>query len=325
VSARRVSIITVTFNSSDLVVDALRSAVRAAEAAGFEPEVVVVDNASADGSADIMAEALPTARIIRNATNVGFGVANNEAFEVATGDMWLLLNPDARLDPGAIGTLGLFLTEHPAAAAAAPSIRGPGQVESAGMLPGIRSFIGHYLFVNRLIPAGRGGPWRGFALPRRPGFEPRRVEWASAAALALRPAAVAAVGGFDRHIFLYGEDIDLCQRLGAAGWQVWLVPAAGAEHTIGGSHAGVSTRWIDGLHAYLAARRNGFVVRLADLLLAIGLAGRALASRRDTAEAQLHGRRLAAAARRALRLAISGVRGDDVSEAPDPLRPGSTH
>ncbi|MDQ3871546.1 MAG: glycosyltransferase, partial [Chloroflexota bacterium] len=269
-------------------------------------ELIVVDNASSDGSANLVADLHPAARVVRNPVNEGFGAANNRAFELASGSVWLLLNPDAVLEADALGHLLSFLASHPRAGAAAPAIASPGHgaAESCGMAPGLRSAIGHFLFVNRLLPDDRGGAWRGFQLHRRKDLRPRRVDWASAAALALRPAAVRAVGGFDPSFFLYGEDVDLGERLGRAGWDVWLVPSARAHHLIAASQGGISTRWLDGIHAVYARRANRAGTVAFALVIALGLSLRAaMASLPRAGASRLHADRMRAASFRALRLA----------------------
>jgi GT2 family glycosyltransferase len=176
------------------------------------------------------------------------------------------------------------------------------------MLPGTASAIGHFLFLNRLLPGDRGGAWRGFQLTRRPGLGPRRVEWASAAALLLRPGAIRQVGGFDPTIFMYGEDVELGERLARAGWQMWLVPGAHAWHTIASSQSGVSTRWIDSLHDAMARRSGRFRLTVFDFVLGVSLLTRAAATRGRRPEACLHRRRMKASGDRALRLARTAAR-----------------
>lgn len=306
------SIITVTFDSATLVGAALSSASEAAASAGLSYEVIVVDNASTDGSVAAAQAAVRALRVIRNEVNVGFGRANNQAFEVARGDTWLLLNPDATLRPDALGHLREALARRPGAAAVAPSIRGPGTdrgAESAGMQPGIRSAIGHFLFANRLLPVDRGGPWRGFQVRATSDLKPRQVEWASAAALLVRPSAIRAVGGFDPDIFMYGEDVELCRRLVEAGWTVWLAPAAVATHAIAGSQGGVTARWVDGLHRLHARRAGRASVVALDLIVAAGLAVRTVAGPIAGRGDRLHRRRMTVASRRAARLAIRSLVG----------------
>ena len=221
----------------------------------------------------------------------------------AAGDAWLLLNPDARLAPDALEPLLRVLEAAPDAAMAAPGIDGPGSAESAGMLPGIRSGLGHFLFLNRIPLLGGRGAWRGFQLPRQAGG-PVTVEWASAAAVLVRPSAVREIGGFDPRYFLYGEDTDLGARLGAAGHRAWLVPHARASHAIAASSPTVSTRWLDGLDDWLRASGAGRPRRAAFQLIAMaGLAIRAVAGRSRDRDAR-HVRRQAVGARRAGSLAV---------------------
>jgi GT2 family glycosyltransferase len=310
-----VAIVTVTYNSGGDAIGALRSAAASAVEAGLTAQLVAVDNASLDGSADMVEADVAEARVVRRATNDGFGVANNEAFALVSADAFMLLNPDARLDARALGRLAEVLSFDPRAGFAAPSIRGPGSVESAGMHPSIRSLLAHYAGLNRLIPGGGRGPWRGFSLPARSTPEPVPVDWASGAAILIRADAVRRTGGFDPTIFLYGEDIDFCKRIRAEGYGGWLVPGAVATHAIGGSSdESVSTRWIDGLHR-VYAKDGGPMLRARltafDLVLAAGLGVRAIAagvaSRVRPGDGRValaaHRARLAKGAARALRLA----------------------
>lgn len=243
----RVTAIIVTWRSRDDIEGVLASLGAAFEAPGIDGSIVVVDNASTDDTVAWLRAHRPDVQLIESATNEGFGRACNRAFEVADGAVWLLVNPDARLLPDTIVELVDAMRREPRAGAIAPTLAAAGEAESAGMLPSVRSGLGHFLFLNRVLPDDRGGSWRGVQLRRQ---RPRRlvaVEWASAAVLALRPASVRAVDGFDETMFLYGEDIDLCARLGAAGWSTLLAMDAAASHAIGASSDARSSRWLDGL------------------------------------------------------------------------------
>jgi GT2 family glycosyltransferase len=266
-----------------------------------------------------VAVAVPEATIIRNPANVGFGSANNQAFAVATGRWWLLLNPDATIGVDTVAKLTGAMGADGRLGVAGPSVGGAGTggAESAGMLPGIRSLAGHFLLLNRLLPPGRGGAWRGFQV--RPGVGPgtQEVEWISAAAALVRPDAVRSVGGFDPSIFMYGEDLDLCARLRGAGWRVGLVAGADASHSIGGSQGPTSTAWLDGVHTFLVRRGAARWRRAAAfLIIALGLGVRAMAAQagpRDEAGIA-HRRRMRAGASRALAIALRG----ESSAAPAP-------
>jgi len=298
-SRRRISLIVVTYNSAPLVTTAIDSAVESAVAADLELEIIVVDNASSDGTGDLVERQYPDARVLRNAANVGFAAANNQAFRQASGDVWLLLNPDATVERSALRHLVGFLDARGRAAAAAPTVedgRGGG-AESAGMTPGLRSLASHFLMINRLLVGDRGGAWRGFQLARRPRLGPRSVDWVGGMALLSRAEAIRSVGGFDERFFLYGEDVDLGARLRDRGWELWLVPAARATHLIAGSQGRVSTRWVDGLRAVYARRSSRARTLVLDLIVALGLGLRAGAATVQPDE--WHRRRMRAAARHA--------------------------
>jgi GT2 family glycosyltransferase len=124
----------------------------------------------------------------------------------------------------------------------------------------------------------------------------------------MRPAAIRQVGGFDSSIFMYGEDVELGERLARAGWQMWLVPAAHAWHKIASSQSGVSTRWIDSLHWDMARRSGRARLIFFDLVLGVSLLARAAATTGRRPEARLHRRRMKASGGRAVRLALTAAR-----------------
>jgi len=296
------SIISVTFNSRDHILAALQSASSAAAELGLSHEMLVVDNASRDGTAEMVEHEVPTATVLRSSRNVGFGAANNLAFARAAGAHWLLLNPDARITAACLSRLLVTLASREDVAAVAPSTGlGSMGIEDGGMLPGLRSIAGHFLFINRLLPNDHGGGWRGLFLQRR-GTRTRDLEWIGAAVMLARPRPIRGIGGFDPSIFLYGEDIDLGSRLRRAGWRVLLDPSARATHAIAASQGGVSAGWVDGTLIVYGRAASRWRQRLAAAMMAIGLGIRvAVGGRRD----QLHRRRMQIAARRALKWCIS--------------------
>jgi GT2 family glycosyltransferase len=308
-----ISVVMVTYQCASVLRESLGAIVESATAIGAGLDLIIVDNASTDGSVDVAVGVVPAARVIRNRENVGFGRACNQAFAVAVGEYWLLANPDARLEPTALARLVAFARAHPGAGAVAPSLVGAGleRAESAGMIPGLRSALGHFLFLNRLLPDDRGGPWRGVQIRRRASVGPRPVDWASAGLLLVQPAAVRAIGGFDPRYFLYGEDVDLGRRLTLAGWRTWLLPDASVHHAIGGSQGGVSTLWVVGLHDEFGARATRAALVAFDLIVALGLGIRAVVAVTPIARGSRgpHARRMWAAARRALGLAVRTAMG----------------
>jgi rhamnosyltransferase len=274
-SSRCVSIIIVTYQSEAHVASACESAFAAATHAGLEVELLVVDNASSDHSVEIVRQLFPTAIVIENSDNRGYGAACNQALDRATGDYWLLLNPDAVLAQDSLERLHAFLAAHPEAAAVGGRTLGgsQGRIESAGMAPSLRSIAGHFLLLNRVL---RRGPWSGYFVQRGAMSIPIRVDWASAAVLLVRPSAIKAIGGFDATIFLYGEDVDLGIRFNRAGWQVWLDPSATAKHLGGGSQPAGSARWVDGTLEVVRRQSGRGAAWIAAAMITAGLAARSV-------------------------------------------------
>lgn len=302
-----------TFNSRNVIAAAIESAQRAAAIAEVDLDVVIVDNASADGSADLVEELFPTASVIRNGDNRGFGAATNQGLLTTDAEWGLLLNPDASLADDALRLMFSFVASTPRVGAVAPAVSGAGteRAESAGMQPGLRAAAGHFLLLNRLIPGDRGGPWRGFQLHRLPGIQPRPVEWASASALLVRSVAAREIGGFDPTMFLYAEDVDLGRRMMDRGWEIWLVPAARASHSVAGSQGGVTPLWFQSLHVYYARQAGALKLVAFDLIAAVGLGFRGLAAfaQRTSPDSDLHRSRMLVTSRAAFGLAIRTIRG----------------
>ena len=166
---RTVTLVTVIYGEDDLIGGCIASVQAAAEHAGSDLEVVLIDNRPGDGTARAALEIAPGAIVIENDENIGFARACNKGFEIASGDWWLLLNPDATLDESALTRMLEFTSDRGKVAAVAPNLAMPGRGKTVagGMLPGVRSAIGHFWLWNRLLPGDRGGPWRGFNLHRR--------------------------------------------------------------------------------------------------------------------------------------------------------------
>jgi GT2 family glycosyltransferase len=187
-------------------------------------ELIVVDNGSIDGSADLVRRDFPRATVIANQDNVGFGRACNQALAVAGTPLVLLINSDATLRPGALASLEGVLLARPGLAVVGPRILGPaGPEPSFGPPPGLLADLRHRSLV------------RGATVPAPdPGQDPA---WVSAACLLGRREALLSVGGFDESFFLYYEDVDLCLRLRQAGFGVAFDPGALVEHRRGTSAA----------------------------------------------------------------------------------------
>ena len=263
--------------------------------------VIVIDNASPDGSADVARHHPSHPQVLVSARNLGFGGACNLAVEASSADLLFFVNPDARLARGATAGLIAAIESDPAVAAAGPGISDPAgnlRAASAGFEPSLRSALGHFLLLARVPGIGRFFP--PLQLPF--GSPAQRVDWVGGAALMVRRDAFRSVGGFDATMFLYMEDVDLCRRLRMTGRTIRYEPGVAVEHDLGGSQGTEQAeRWFAAFHRYLARQRGATYARAASAIAAVGLGLRAvlLAPRRPA-----HGRRLARAARTAAGLAV---------------------
>jgi GT2 family glycosyltransferase len=178
-------------------------------------QVVVLDNASDDGSVDAIRTAHPDVEVMAQDVRRGFG-ANQNAIIRATGSRHVLaLNNDTLVAPGALDTLVDYLDQHPGVGAVGPRVTGPGGEPqlSAWTFPTVWNAAVHVVAGNR-----------------RSGSAPAEVGYLSGCALMLRRSVLTCVGGFDEDYFMYAEEKDLCRRIHNAGYAVHLVPGASVVH-----------------------------------------------------------------------------------------------
>ena len=197
-------------------------------------EIVVVDNASTDGSVEMVAQRFPDVRIVRNATNRGFAAAANQGVRETTAGYVLLINPDATASPGALEALASRLDAEPNAAAVGALVRNPdGSVQpTKRAFPSLAAAAMHAL----IGPLWSNNPGtRAYVLADAAFGAPRRVDWVSCTATVLRRSVFEAVGGFDESFFFFVEDVDLCRRLTRAGYEIWFEPEAEVVHIWGGA------------------------------------------------------------------------------------------
>lgn len=201
----------------------------------LQSEVVVVDNASADGSPEMVEERFPAAKLLRSPDNMGFARGYNLAAASAVGRHLFLLNPDTLTRPGALRALVGFLDSHPRAGAVGPRL-----LNSDGSLQySCRRFPRPMAAVFRNTPLGRLFPrnrcTREYLMTDYDHTQESEVDWVSGAAMCIRREAWEQVGGLDEGFFMYAEDMDWCWRAREAGWGVWYVPGAEIVHRIGRS------------------------------------------------------------------------------------------
>jgi GT2 family glycosyltransferase len=235
------TIVTVSYNTRDLLADCLQSVSTALERSGLAGDVWVVDNASADGSADMVRQRFPAVHLIAHDENLGFAAGNNLALQaMGFGDQVtprhvLFLNPDTRVTHDAFGVMVRFLDTTPSAGAAgAQLVHGDGRFQhSAFHFPGLAQiFLDFFPVHHRLADSPVNGRY-----PRRlyEADEPFPVDHPLGAALLVRGETLARVGSFDERFFMYCEEIDLCRRIKTAGWEIYCVPRAKIVHLVGQS------------------------------------------------------------------------------------------
>jgi GT2 family glycosyltransferase len=198
-------------------------------------DVVVVDNGSPDGSAEMVRARFPWVRLIALAENRGFSAAVNLAAAAATGDALLLLNPDTAVTPGTRSGMARSLREHaPAGVIGVRQVDAEGTWQlSVGLQPGVATEALRCLVQRRLDSGDR----RLAARLDRWLAAPRPIAWVTGATLLVRRDAFDAVGGFDEGFFLYFEDIDFCLRVRESGRGVLYDPSVTVLH-----HRGASAR-----------------------------------------------------------------------------------
>jgi GT2 family glycosyltransferase len=194
------------------------------------PHVLVVDNASSDGTPEMLEEEFPEVKLLANEHNPGYGAAANQAVQACQAPFLLLLNSDTRLQPGAGQKLSAYMEENPNAAIVGPRLlNADGSLQiSTFPFPTPLATLVRETAAGRLLGAT---PWlKERYLPAWSHNRPRRVPWVLGAALALRRSACQAVGGFDDSFFMYYEEIDLCYRTQQAGWEVHFAPVTEVVH-----------------------------------------------------------------------------------------------
>lgn len=226
----RMAVTVINHNTCDHLYHCLRSL-----AMQDGTEIIVVDNASSDGSVQMVRRNFPWVRLMVNADNPGYGAAANQALGSTSADYVLLLNSDTCLWPGALAALQQYLDCHPAVAVAGPRLLNPdGSLQpSCYPFPGLASLFFQESGLEPLL--ARLPIWRERNLRAWSHDRPRAVPWVLGAALAIRRAPFQAIGGFEEDFYMYLEETDLCYRLWRRGWEVHFTPGATVEHSGGAS------------------------------------------------------------------------------------------
>ncbi len=198
-------------------------------------EVWVVDNASADGSAAMVAAEFPAVHLRANADNLGFSKANNQAIAETNSRYVFLLNSDAKIHPGALDALVADGESHPGAAILGPKVLNPdGSVQySCRRFPSLGAGFFRNTYLGRLFPNNSFA--RDYLMTNFDHASEMPVDWVSGCAMLIRRSAIEKIGTLDERFYMYCEDVDICQRAWDAGLEVVYVPDAVVTHAIGRS------------------------------------------------------------------------------------------
>jgi len=243
------AVVVVNHNAGAYLERCLRSVLGAA--AGIELDVVVVDNASTDGSARVAVGAHPQARLVETGENRGFAAGVNVGIRETDAPFVFVLNPDAEIWEGTLDGFVKVAREHPRAGAIGPLVRNSdGTVYATGrIVPTIGTALGH-AFLGPFLPDNRFS--RRYRLADWDRRTEREVDWVSGSAFLLRREALDEVGLLDEGFFLYAEEVDLFTRLRRAGWSILYTPELEVIHE-GGVSTGRSRR-MHLLHSRSVAR-----------------------------------------------------------------------
>ncbi len=270
------SVVVVNWNTAGLLRECLASVLP--RLGSLAAEVIVVDNASADGSADMVAKDFPGVSLVRAGENLGFARANNLALDRARGRFIFLLNPDARLEEDILPGMMSYMEAHPGVGMAGGRLILPGgrrQVGDAGHEPSPSTAFCWAFFLSRLCP----GRCRGLFLSHGGGGRPVDVDWVSGAALMVRREALADAGPMPEDFFLYAEDIAWGVRFRRKGWKVSHLPGAPVRHLLAGSTStggAPSGSWVDSLRRYVRREKPGLPYALFVAWMAAGFLLRAI-------------------------------------------------
>jgi N-acetylglucosaminyl-diphospho-decaprenol L-rhamnosyltransferase len=234
------SIIVVSYNTSDLLLRCLDSVAASLDATpALRAETIVVDNASADGSVESEAQHCPWARVMPRNTNSGFAAASNEGIAASTGRIVLLLNPDTEVLGSALAEIVDCFDRHPDAGIVGGHLLNPdgSEQESCFRFPGLAQQFLDFFPINHRVTASR---LNGRYSVREADRE-HQVDHPLGACFAISREVIDAIGPLDAAFFMYCEEVDWALRTRKAGWEAWYAPRAHVIH-----HGGAAARQVRG-------------------------------------------------------------------------------
>jgi GT2 family glycosyltransferase len=236
----QVSIIIVSWKVKELVRQCLQSIFK--QTTGVDFEVILVDNASGDGTVEMVAKEFPQVNLIASNVNLGFAAGNNLGIEQVSGEVIYLLNPDTELADNALADLLAYMNQNPSAGVVGTRLLNPdgSQQQSVRRFPGLGLALLWVLKVQHLLP--NLPVFRNYLAADFDYDIAQTCDQVMGASMAIRRRVLEAVGRLDERYFIWFEEVDYCRMATAAGFQVWYTPAATVVH-----HGGESFRQVAGL------------------------------------------------------------------------------
>jgi len=238
VKAHDLSVIIVSWNVKDLLRLCLNSVLESLSSGKghrLSPQLIVVDNASSDGSVGMLREQFPQIHLIANEENLGFTRGNNQGIAFSDGRYILLLNPDTEVVGDALGDMVAYMEAHHQVGALGPQLLDPdGQVQSSRRrFPNLSTAYVESTFLQQWGP--KSDILKRYYVLDGSDDETQAVDWVVGACLLMRRKALEEVGLLDERFFMYSEELDWCYRAKRSGWEVVYLPTAQVIHYVGKS------------------------------------------------------------------------------------------
>jgi len=217
------SIIIVSYNVCQFLLNCIQSILDTAGSIDYE--IIVIDNASTDGSAEAVRETFPNVQVMANEANLGYARANNQGYLISKSNFLLLLNPDTVVKPGAIKSVLEFMKDTPDAGIAACRLlnRDSSLQKSIKPFPSIKEHLLKALFIDKLL-------YRQYWKETYYKPEPLEIDYCSGAFMMVRRMALGAMSLMNPQLFMYAEEKDLALRLREKGWKTYFVPVGEVVH-----------------------------------------------------------------------------------------------
>ena len=253
-----ISIVIVNWNVRELLhrcLSSLRATALLPGTGGLTCEVVVVDNASQDGSAAMVRAEFPQVTLIENTENLGFTRGNNQALARSTGRYLLLLNPDTEIVGDALTTMVAYMDANPGVGVVGPQLLYPdGSIQSSRRrFPSLATMFVEITVLQRLF--GRSALVRHYYALDTPDDATQEVDWVVGACMMVRREAMDAAGLLDERFFMYSEEMDWCLRIKQQGWKVVYLPTARIVH----HEARSSEQVLPAQHIYFHSSKVAYV------------------------------------------------------------------